>query len=1533
MRAFWALALFCIGSAAGFQSGNEYVYSYEGKIQIKNPEQPLHSNGFAFRCKLTAQPRQDRTVFGISDVEVDIFDGDRVRLEKHVFHYQRHQGFSEHVERPFAGTFEEGKIEHAELGKNEPLWSWNFKKGVLSLFQLDLVRSRTTNLSGNEFRVNEDGIYGHCGTRYMVSEDEGHLEVTKVKNLEDCSGQHYRLYGRVKGYRCVSCKAQQTLPVTATSETTYGLTGTREDYVIQNAFGASDQLYAEYADGKAFHVQINQTLHLLEQHDVATELQLPEVEVHNELAHSFAKWEDAMTYDDLQHPNHYVQSFGLTAKIDQFIEDFKTLAKLEYSEQDYKGLDQKQSGGLQFLLLFYDMITFGYSDISEIYNQHVLNAPPEAKDSRRNLFLDLLAAAGNNPHVAFGLQLIKAGQVKEKEGSRYLTRVTTNLKESSVAVIKDMASTCDCEFVKAHPHLRSSCVLALSALVGGDRCIRGGSLAEQDSGLCAPTIVADFFNYSFTPEDVKNKPEIIILAYLRAAGNLATTAAVHYADRFIDPNRQQPTHRRAAAFWSLKKAAATHPELVLAASLPVYRNTSEPLVLRLAAFTTILMSNPDLSMLRYIARTIIDEPSDQLASFVTSSFRGFLNSEFPCDAELAQKLRYVVRLWDNVRRFSKPLDVTKSGLQVVGMYDRKYDIGARTVFSMIRSEDSLFPNSIFWNITHYYTGRAIDTMAVGLEGWGLDRLLNLLVGPTTASQANLWNVFGRRRSARDVSAAERQQIEEALPITDREYEDLLGRMTITLNGNVVLLYQLDQSALESLKPQATSKGPDDPETGSQMPFKSFYLAEDVIFSVPTELGFPIYFNVKQAQLMYSNRQSANFGWADGKLNLGYKSHLLYDIRSYHTLGLALTFNKTSVGCQYDAWFALSLPLQLEGSYDPTTSKLSLTHPLSLPVDVLHYHFLPHSFVVPFNRADMTPTQLANPGKFLYNDEEVAPFDRTYKSDFLGLRLNVKGFALKKDFNRTLHNLWHSEDWNKTLFYLMFNPEWRPRSLRVQLLPTEADAGKSLHLDVSYLFLKPGETKMGRTASWAFPPAKEGQDPFTHLLNFNFKVEGENTVRERSTELSYSYSEDLLRHDVRLVRTAEHANESLCFDASATFPKPDFSKLLEPAAFHKGKRIVALAKLGGTCDGKPMVTLSGKYSHTDEDAQEIEANLAGAPRNLNRMEPHLLRGIYDQCVRDREHGVKFSHHCHKYLYFTSRLGKLSLDVHYENLTLLRKGVPEHYNQYHQHRKDQAGFLDILLQHMTGDSGQFHVVSQVPGFQTRPRADVIITTPDGHKFHHQDVPLETHLLEPKVFTALGYSNLADYSSYYRHKYCDVQGKSAMTFDGLIVDLPDTNCYKVVARDCSQNRRFVILEKTVNNAAFPKALKMFIQTTKIEIFATADKDTPTVSVDGAPVTLSGSSSWHIHTIKDVPLFKVKVTDKYYEILSESFGIYIIFNGDMLAVQVAPFYRGKLCGICGNYNYDRIHELVGPNLHLYNDTLKFAKSYVVPSSDCTVS
>lgn len=50
----------------------------------------------------------------------------------------------------------------------------------------------------------------------------------------------------------------------------------------------------------------------------------------------------------------------------------------------------------------------------------------------------------------------------------------------------------------------------------------------------------------------------------------------------------------------------------------------------------------------------------------------------------------------------------------------------------------------------------------------------------------------------------------------------------------------------------------------------------------------------------------------------------------------------------------------------------------------------------------------------------------------------------------------------------------------------------------------------------------------------------------------------------------------------------------------------------------------------------------------------------------------------------------------------------------------------------------------------------------------------------------------------------------------------------------------------------------------------------------------------------------------------------------QTAPFYRGKLCGLCGDYNLDRSTDLSGPDGHLYNNTLEFASSYVVHSPDC---
>ncbi|CAN7947651.1 unnamed protein product, partial [Ixodes pacificus] len=149
------------------------------------------------------------------------------------------------------------------------------------------------------------------------------------------------------------------------------------------------------------------------------------------------------------------------------------------------------------------------------------------------------------------------------------------------------------------------------------------------------------------------------------------------------------------------------------------------------------------------------------------------------------------------------------------------------------------------------------------------------------------------------------------------------------------------------------------------------------------------------------------------------------------------------------------------------------------------------------------------------------------------------------------------------------------------------------------------------------------------------------------------------------------------------------------------------------------------------------------------------------------------------------------------------------------------------------GKLHVVSQVPPVEEY--SDIVVTTEDGHSFHHEHVPIYCHLLAPRVFSLLGYSNMLNYISYYKQRYCGLQGKSVTTFDDIVVNLPETDCFKVVAKDCSPNKRFAVLVRATGDAALPKALKVFIQSTKVELFPVSHGAGLEFHIDGNRVPLT--------------------------------------------------------------------------------------------------
>ncbi|KAL3194889.1 hypothetical protein MRX96_045801 [Rhipicephalus microplus] len=620
-----------------FEVGKEYVYEYKGTMYVLNPEQRHQLTGLGFRSKVVVQPKPDHTHFKIANFETETFNSEEIHLNHHEFHYTPNNHHNEALEHPFAAKFDEGKIGEIALGKDEPLWSKNVKKGILSLFQLDLVKGRHDHHREKEYHVREDGLHGACDTLYVVrAEGHDYIELTKIKNLQKCDHPAHATMGREVARKCVKGDTQETHPSTPTSEVYYELKGTAQHYVITHAWAESGYLFRPHGEGKKIHLKLNRTLDLQEEHDAVTDTSLGE---NLEKEHSLAQ-----------------EHFEVHSNKEKFAEGLHQLASLEYTDEDIKEIDRKPSGGQLFLTLFNSFMAFDYDEISWLYQNHVVSAPEEQKGSTLRAFLDLLAAVGMNPHVAFGLNLIKNNEVSKQDAHKFYAKLHLNLKEVSTALILEIADSSRSRAARDASTPRTT--------------------TRMDHGTCKPEIVSHIFNYSVTPADTHGEHLFETTVYLRTAGNLGLA----------------PSH------------------------CPCSTTPSEPSEIRIAAFLTILFSHPEMYLLRHIAVEMLTEPSDQVVHFVSSAFRTVAKSQYPCHRDLAQHMRYVLPEWDHDTRFKRPVDRSSSHLTISSTYSPKYDYGGMTSMEMIRSHDSYLPRNCYVMMRDYICGHSILEEPLELHG-------------------------------------------------------------------------------------------------------------------------------------------------------------------------------------------------------------------------------------------------------------------------------------------------------------------------------------------------------------------------------------------------------------------------------------------------------------------------------------------------------------------------------------------------------------------------------------------------------------------------------------------------------------------------------------------------------------------------------------------------------------------------------------------------------------------------------------------------
>ncbi|KAJ9599526.1 hypothetical protein L9F63_009998, partial [Diploptera punctata] len=157
------------------------------------------------------------------------------------------------------------------------------------------------------------------------------------------------------------------------------------------------------------------------------------------------------------------------------------------------------------------------------------------------------------------------------------------------------------------------------------------------------------------------------------------------------------------------------------------------------------------------------------------------------------------------------------------------------------------------------------------------------------------------------------------------------------------------------------------------------------------------------------------------------------------------------------------------------------------------------------------------------------------------------------------------------------------------------------------------------------------------------------------------------------------------------------------------------------------------------------------------------------------------------------------------------------------------------------------------------------------------------------------------------CVVTSKRVWTIDGINLDSHLGSCYSLAVADCSETPQFALFLKKTDNKWFPLGLKLYVGDSHVEILPHEHNINITVNDLEVPYPEKG----YEHPLQEVHYdFRLwKRADGLVRIYLNSIKSWIEYYGHFATVSVSGLYRGKLCGLCGNFNRDTKDDTA----HLY--------------------
>ncbi|KFZ64563.1 Vitellogenin-2, partial [Antrostomus carolinensis] len=176
------------------------------------------------------------------------------------------------------------------------------------------------------------------------------------------------------------------------------------------------------------------------------------------------------------------------------------------------------------------------------------------------------------------------------------------------------------------------------------------------------------------------------------------------------------------------------------------------------------------------------------------------------------------------------------------------------------------------------------------------------------------------------------------------------------------------------------------------------------------------------------------------------------------------------------------------------------------------------------------------------------------------------------------------------------------------------------------------------------------------------------------------------------------------------------------------------------------------------------------------------------------------------------------------------------------------------------------------------------------------------------------------------CSVSHNKITTFNEVQFNYTmPSNCYHILAQDCSSDLKFLVMMRNADEAVNLKSINIKLGSHEIDMSPVSGQVKLVVDGVESPTTnvsyvSAGASLW-IHSEKQGLV-----------LVAPAYGIdKLYFDGYTFRIQVALWMTGKMCGICGKYDAECEEEYRMPNGYLAKDAVSFGHCWILEEKPCT--